>query len=172
MNHISRRNFLRTTLYTSAAAGAVSPAFTFANDGPAANDKIECAVVGIRGRGGSHINGFINNPRTVITYLVDVDETVGQSRCDQVEKKQGFRPKFVKDMRDAFADKNLDVVGSATPNFWHGLSAIWAMQAGKDVYVEKPATHNLFEGKTMVAAAKKYGRMCQVGTQCRSNPAL
>lgn len=172
MAHISRRNFLRTSLYTSAVAGAVSPAFTFANDGPAANDKIECAVVGIRGRGGSHISGFINDPRTVITYLVDVDEAVGQSRCDQVEKKQGFRPKFVKDMREAFADKNLDVVGSATPNYWHGLSAIWAMQAGKDVYVEKPATHNLFEGKTMVAAAKKYGRMCQVGTQSRSLRAI
>ncbi|MBO5437010.1 MAG: Gfo/Idh/MocA family oxidoreductase, partial [Thermoguttaceae bacterium] len=172
MTHISRRNFLRTSLYTSAAAGAVSPAFTFANDGLAANERIECAVLGLRSRGKAHINGFLNDPRSVITWLVDPDGSFGQACCDLVEKKQGFRPKFVKDMRDAFADKNLDAVSSATPNFWHGLSAIWAMQAGKDVYVEKPASQNLFEGKAMVAAAKKYGRMCQVGTQSRSLRAI
>ena len=172
MSKLSRRNFLRTTLYSAAAAGAVSPMLVRAQDEVAANDKINCAVVGLNSRGQSHIGGFINNPNTVITYLVDVDEAIGQARCDQVEKRQGSRPKLVTDMREAFADPELDVVGSATPNFWHGLSAIWAMQAGKDVYVEKPACHNVFEGRTMVAAAKKYGRVCQVGTQCRSNPAL
>jgi len=172
MSKLSRRNFLRTTLYSAAAAGAVSPMIVRAQDGVAANDKINCAVVGTNSRGQSHIGGFINNPNTVITYLVDVDEAIGKARCDMVEKKQGSRPKLVIDMRDAFADKELDVVGSATPNFWHGLSAIWAMQAGKDVYVEKPASQNLFEGRVMVAAAKKYGRVCQVGTQCRSNPAI
>ncbi|MBQ9455676.1 MAG: Gfo/Idh/MocA family oxidoreductase, partial [Thermoguttaceae bacterium] len=151
MSKLSRRNFLRTTLYSAAAAGAVSPMIVRAQDGVAANDKINCAVVGLNGRGQSHIGGFINNPNTVITYLVEVDEAIGKVRCDQVEKRQGSRPKLITDMRDAFADPELDVVGSATPNFWHGLSAIWAMQAGKDVYVEKPACHNVFEGRTMVA---------------------
>lgn len=172
MSPISRRNFLRTSLYSAAAAGAVAPMILRAGDAVAANDKIACAVVGTNSRGQSHIGGFINNPNTVITYLVDVDEKIGNARCDMVEKKQGSRPKFIRDMREAFADASLDVVGSATPNHWHALSAIWAMQAGKDVYVEKPATQNLYEGKTMVVAAKKYGRICQVGTQCRSNPAL
>ncbi len=172
MSSLSRRHFLRTSLYSVAVTGAVSPMILRAGDAVAANDKIACAVIGANSRGQAHIGGFINNPNTVITYLVDVDERVGQARCDQIEKKQGSRPKFVRDMREAFADSSLDVVGSATPNHWHALSAIWAMQAGKDVYVEKPATHNLYEGKTMVAAAKKYNRVCQVGTQCRSNPAL
>ncbi len=170
--NVSRRQFLRTSLYTAVAANAVAPMVLRAQDAVAANDKIACAVVGTNSRGQSHIGGFIGNPNTVITYLVDVDSAIGEARCDMVEKKQGSRPKLVTDMRDAFADPSLDVVGSATPNHWHALSAIWAMQAGKDVYVEKPATQNLYEGKTMVAAAKKYGRICQVGTQCRSNPAL
>ncbi|MDO4584190.1 MAG: Gfo/Idh/MocA family oxidoreductase [Planctomycetia bacterium] len=167
----TRRDFLRTTLYTGMAAGVVSPTLVSAQS-QGANDKITCAVVGARGRGGSHIQGFLTNPHTVITYIVDPDEAVGKNRCEQIEKKQGSRPKFVRDMREAYADKDLDAVGSATPNHWHALSAIWAMQAGKDVYVEKPASQNIFEGAVMVAAAKKYGRLCQVGTQCRSNPAI
>ncbi|MDO4569825.1 MAG: Gfo/Idh/MocA family oxidoreductase [Planctomycetia bacterium] len=177
MSHkVSRRNFLRTSLYSGAAvavaSGSVSPMLVLAQDAIAPNDKITCAVLGVNGRGGSHIDGFLGNPKTIITYIVDPDEKVGIARCDQIEKKQGSRPKFVRDMREAFDDADLDVVGSATPNHWHALSAIWAMQAGKDVYLEKPATQNLFEGITMVAAAAKYGRICQVGTQCRSNPAL
>ena len=89
MIQISRRNFLRSALYTSTAAGAVSPTFMFANDGPAANDKIECAVLGLRSRGKAHINGFLNDPRSVITWLVDPDGSFGQACCDLVEKKQG-----------------------------------------------------------------------------------
>lgn len=177
-NSFSRRDFLRTTLYTSAAgavgvSAAAAPTLVLGGEETvSANEKIHVAVVGVRGRGGEHIQGYLRNPNSVITYIVDADEQVGNSRCDQIEKSQGFRPKFVRDMRDAFADKDVDAVSTATPNFWHGLTAVWAMQAGKDVYVEKPASQNLFEGRAMVAAAKKYGKICQVGTQCRSNPAI
>ena len=96
----------------------------------------------------------------------------GRNRCEQVAAKQGFMPKFVRDMREAFSDPAVDIVSTATPNHWHALCGIWAMQAGKDVYIEKPICHNIAEGSALVAAATKYGRMCQVGTQCRSNPAI
>jgi len=94
--------------------------------------------------------------------------TVGQDRAEQVAKKQGRRPKFVRDMREVFDDPSVDVVSTATPNHWHALCSIWAMQAGKDMYCEKPVSHNVSEGRRMVEAARKYKRICQTGTQCRS----
>ncbi len=96
-----------------------------------------------------------------------------ESRQDAVAKRQdGLKPKMFRDMREAFADPSVDIVGTATPNHWHALCAVWAMQAGKDVYVEKPISHDIAEGSAVVAAAKKYNRMCQVGTQCRSSRAV
>ncbi|MDO4574321.1 MAG: Gfo/Idh/MocA family oxidoreductase [Planctomycetia bacterium] len=174
MKNTSRRDFLRTSLFAGAACagGAVSPEVLIAANGVSANEKICLAIVGAGGRGGNHIQGFLKQPNVVITYVSDADNRTGESRCEQIAKKQnGTKPKFVLDMRDAFADKSVDIVAGATPNHWHALQAIWAMQAGKDVYVEKPASQNIAEGMAMVAAAKKYGRICQVGTQCRSNPA-
>ncbi|MDO4584191.1 MAG: Gfo/Idh/MocA family oxidoreductase [Planctomycetia bacterium] len=170
MKKPTRREFLRTTLF-SGTAMAVSPMLLRGGETVAANEKLAAAIIGAGGRGNDHIQAFLADPRAVITYIVDPDEAIGNARCDQIEKKQGSRPKFVRDMREALADKSVDFTAGATPNHWHALSAIWAMQAGKDVYVEKPASSNIFEGRTMVAAAKKYGRICQVGTQCRSNPA-
>jgi predicted dehydrogenase len=137
-----------------------------------ANGKLGVAVVGARGRGGDHIGGWLGDSRTTILYIVDADEKVGQDRCKQIAQKQGVAPKFVSDMREAFDDDAVDIVSTATPNHWHALCGVWAMQAGKDVYVEKPICHNVAEGAALVAAAAKYGRMCQVGTQCRSNPAI
>lgn len=168
MSRVTRRRFLQSSLAAAAAFSAV-PRIARAKD---PNGKLGVAIVGVRGRGGDHISGFLGDPRTVILYLVDPDEKVGRNRCEQVGKKQGFEPKFVRDMREAFADPAVDLVGSATPNHWHALSGVWAMQAGKDVYLEKPVSHNIAEGSSLVAAALKYGRICQTGTQCRSHTAV
>ena len=103
-------------------------------------------------------------------YVVDVDENIApEPGRASSPKKQGREPKIVTDMREAFDDKSVDIVTTATPNHWHALVSIWAMQAGKDVYVEKPVSHNVSEGRRIVEAARKYNRICQTGTQCRSN---
>jgi predicted dehydrogenase len=137
-----------------------------------ANEKLLCAVIGCRGRGGSHISAFSSRRDCEIAYIVDIDENVGRKCCSSIEKKTGRRPKLVKDMRRVFDDKSVDLIGTATPNHWHALCGVWAMQAGKDAYIEKPISHDIPEGAALVAAAEKYRRICQVGTQCRSNPAV
>ncbi|MGE3406834.1 MAG: Gfo/Idh/MocA family protein [Pirellulales bacterium] len=177
MSHLTRRRFLEDSLLASAALAAAGSASTVlaAEEAPQSkspNEKLLVAVVGVRGRGGSHIAAFAGRKDTEIAYLVDVDEVVGESRAEEVEKRQGRRPKVVKDMREAFEDKSIDIVSTATPNHWHSLCAIWAMQAGKDVYCEKPVSHNVSEGRRMVEAARKYDRICQTGTQSRSNPGM
>ncbi|MDY0165612.1 MAG: Gfo/Idh/MocA family oxidoreductase [Thermoguttaceae bacterium] len=169
MSIVTRRRFLRQSLAATAALSA-APYIARAS---AAKDKLGVAVVGLRGRGGSHLSAFSSDPRTQIVAVVEVDQEVGESRQEATAKRQGgFKPRLYRDMREAFADPNVDIVGTATPNHWHALCAVWAMQAGKDVYVEKPVSHNIAEGSAVVAAAAKYKRMCQVGTQCRSSQAL
>ena len=111
---------------------------------------------------------YLANPNTEIAYIVDVDETHGQKKAAAVAKKQGARPKVARDLRVALDDKSVHIVSCATPNHWHALCAIWAMQAGKDVYVEKPVSHNVSEGRRIVETARKHNRICQAGTQCRS----
>ena len=174
MTKRTRRQFLEDSMFAAAAAAAATPLVGRAASAQTAspNEKLLCAVVGGRGRGGSHIGAFSGHRDCAIAYIVDVDEKVGQSCCSSIEKRTGRRPKFVKDMRKAFDDKAVDFVSTATPNHWHALCGVWAMQSGKDVYIEKPISHDIPEGAALVAAAKKYGRMCQAGTQCRSNPAL
>jgi len=167
VSKITRRRFVQSSLAASAAV-AVAPRFGRAQS---ANEKFAVAVVGAGGRGGEHIGRWLRDPRTEIVYIVDVDEDAGARRCDAVAKQQGKRPTFVKDMRKAFDDKSVDLISTATPNHWHALCGIWAMQAGKDAYVEKPVCHNIAEGSALIAAARKYNKMCQVGTQCRSSKA-
>ena len=164
-------------LATAAAAMANSAPSLMAQDQPAAksaNELINVACIGVKGRGGSHIGAWANPNRrdTVVTYVVDVDSTIGNNRVNEIEKRQGVRPKLVDDIRDALDDKNLDVISVATPNHWHSLMAIWGMQAGKDVYVEKPVSHNVSEGRRAVEASRKYKKICQTGTQSRSNPGM
>jgi len=169
MSSVNRRQFVKSAAATGAAF-AVAPAIGRA--GTSANDKIGACVVGVRGRGGSHLGGWLGDERTEVRAIVEVDETVAQKRADEIEKKQGTRPATYSDMRSAFESDDIDIVSTATPNHWHALTGIWAMQAGKDAYVEKPVCHNVWEGSAMIAAARKYGRMCQVGTQCRSSQAV
>ena len=133
-----------------------------------ANDRINIAVIGIRGRGGSLISNFAKIKNVRVKTLVDVDENLFARRVPELEQAQGYKPATEYDMRRVFDDKDIDAVGIATPNHWHALATIWACQAGKHVYVEKPSCHNIWEGRKMVEAARKYNRLVQVGFQNRS----
>ncbi len=135
------------------------------------NEKLGVCIVGVNSRGNEHIRGFDKDPRTEIRAIVDIDESVGQQRVAKVKQMQGSAPEFFKDVRDALEMDGIDILTCATPNHWHALMGVWAMQAGKDVYLEKPISHNIHEGRALVAAAKKYGRMLQTGTQSRSSSA-
>jgi predicted dehydrogenase len=129
--------------------------------------------VGFNGQGGSHIKDILEmKDEAELVALCDVDSEVLEKGAKFVESAQGKRPKLYRDIREALADKNIDAVTIATPNHWHALGAIWACQAGKDVYVEKPLCHNIYEGQQLVAAAKKHGTIVQHGTQNRSNATL
>jgi predicted dehydrogenase len=139
-----------------------------------ANDRVAVAVIGIRGQGNGLKRGFANLPNVDVKTLCDVDANLADSRINDPNLKDNtnFRPNFVQDMRRVFDDRDIDAVVIATPNHWHALSTIWAMQAGKHVYVEKPSTHNVWEGRRMVEAVNRYNKMVQVGTMNRSRPAV
>jgi predicted dehydrogenase len=126
----------------------------------------------VRGRGGSHIGAFAGRKGTEVLYICDADHEVGNKRVEEVGKRQERKPQFVDDIRKVLEDKSVDIVSIATPNHWHALAAIWAIQADKDVYVEKPVSHNVSEGRRIVQAARKFNKICQTGTQCRSNPGM
>lgn len=170
MSQFTRRQF--SSIIAAGTASAAIAARPSTARAQAANETLGVAIVGVNGRGGDHINGFLSDKRTEIRALIDIDSKVVNQRADQVEQKQGRRPRVFADMREAFELGEIDIVSTATPNHWHALCGLWAMQAGKDVYIEKPISHNITEGRTLVEAAKKYNRMCQTGTQCRSSGAL
>ncbi len=171
MSQLSRREMLEQSMFAAAAAvGAGSlPRFCEAQDASSSpSEKLRVVVVGANGRGGSHISEWLNRKDSEIAAICDVDEAVGQRVCDSIEKKQGKRPAFYQDMRKCYEDKTIHIASIATPNHWHALAAIWAVQAGKDVYVEKPVSHNVSEGRRIVQAARKYKKIVQTGTQSRS----
>lgn len=167
---ITRRDALKRSAIGLGVLAA--PGTLLANSAQSsANDTLGIAIIGARTRGGAHAKAFLADPRVEILYIVDPDETIGQRRADEVAEAQGRRPKFIRDMRGAFDDNSVDVVSVATPNHWHGLSGVWALQAGKDLYMEKPLCHEVAEGAALVAATSKNDRICQVGTQRRSHSA-
>jgi predicted dehydrogenase len=177
MDLFSRREFLqRSALLSSAAATLGTTATTNADTktvaSKAVSDKLRVAVVGVNGRGMSHVGGYLGQNNCEITTVCDCDQAVIGSAMKKIEGVQGKAPAFEKDIRKLVENKDIDIISIATPNHWHALMAVWAMQNGKDVYVEKPATHNVREGAIMLAAARKYQRICQVGTQSRSNPGM
>jgi len=137
-----------------------------------ANDTIRVAVLGVNGRGTAHYHGFEPLENVEVTTFVDPDLQVANRRAKEFEAKYGRRVRVVQDLRRVLEDKDIDVVSIATPNHWHTLAAIWACQAGKDVYVEKPGTHSLAEGRSLIAAAHKYKRIVQHGVQLRSSEAM
>lgn len=166
----SRRTFIKKTALASSAA-LVLPTFIPAS-AFGANDRINAAVLGINGRGKSHIESFMAQKDVQVTTLCDPDMNLLR------EGKKSFKDKYDKevaleqDLRKVFDNKDIDVVSLATPNHWHALATIWACQAGKDVYVEKPGSHNISEGRRMIEAAEKYDRIVQHGVQLRSSPAV
>jgi predicted dehydrogenase len=159
---MNRRNFLQG----SVAAAGLTMVASAARAAP--NDRISVCVMGVRGRGGGLLNTFATQPDVDVKYVCDIDDGVLESRVAQVADRTGRKPQAIKDFRKALEDKSLDALVMGTPDHWHALPTIHACQAGKDVYVEKPDGHNILEGRTMVAAAKKYGRIVQLGTQARS----
>lgn len=167
----SRREFLKTGAKVVAVATAAERLRTWSTPGNVlgANDRVRVAIVGLRGRGENHIQGYGALPNVEIAALCDVDDNVMRQRLPQVQKL-GFQPKTYTDIRKLLDDKSIDAVSIATPHHWHALMAIWACQAGKDVYVEKPCSFNLWEGRQLVRATAKYNRIVQHGTQTRSDP--
>jgi len=166
---VTRRDFMSTSAKTAAGVAAAATAFsTIPSRVLGANDRINMAVVGIRGRGGSHIREWCKIPGVEVAYIVDPDENLFPRRIEQVEELQGKKPKGEVDLRKALEDKNLDAISTASPDHWHALQGIWACQAGKHVYAEKPLSHNVWEGRKFVEAARKYNRIVQCGMQNRS----
>ncbi len=169
---LSRRDFLRDSALLGAALATAGGRAVALDEAPVARrpgDTLRVAVVGVKGRGMAHVSGFANRHGCQITTVCDADSGVIDKAMKAIEKAQGQAPRFVQDVRRVVEDKAIDIVAIATPNHWHALMAIWAMQNGKDVYVEKPVSHNVWEGRKIVDAARKYNRICQTGTQIRSS---
>src|SRR5450756_2157781 len=158
---MERRHFLMGSL---ASAGAVLGPRARAS----ANDTVRVACVGVHAQGREHIRRYSAMQNVEIAAICDVDESVLNARVSELEKAGKKRPEAFTDFRKLLEDKSIDAVSIATPNHSHTLQTIWACQAGKDVYVEKPCSHNMFEARQIVFAAQKYGRMVQHGSQQRS----
>jgi predicted dehydrogenase len=138
----------------------------------AASDRLRIAVLGVNGRGKDHIQGIMKQSDAEVALLCDPDRELLEKRAAEFETKYGKKPQIEQDLRKVFDNKEIDAVTVATPNHWHALATIWACQAGKDVYVEKPGAHNIYEGRKMVDAAHKYKRIVQHGVQLRSSEAV
>jgi predicted dehydrogenase len=136
-----------------------------------ANDDVRIAVIGVGSQGGGHMGYFSKIPGVRLVAICDADRDHVENRAADFEKKNGVKLKTYTDMRELLDSKEIDAVTSATPNHWHALTTIWACQAGKDVYIEKPACHEIWEGRKMVEASRKYNRIVQIGTQKRSSEA-
>ena len=134
-----------------------------------ANNRIRMCTIGFNGQGGGHIKDILGmKDEAEYVALCDVDANVLARGAKTVETAQGKAPKLYKDIREALEDKDIDAVTIATPNHWHTLAAIWACQAGKDVYVEKPLARTIDEGRAMLEAARRHNRVVQMGSQWRS----
>ena len=169
MQQITRRNMLKRSAGSAVVASGVVTLATPTYGRIGANEEIQIGVIGFNGQGRSHIKGHQSAPGVRVSALCDVDERIWGKGEKALEGAGGSHPKFYHDMRELFENKAIDAVSIATPNHWHALATIWACQAGKDVYVEKPGSWCVVEGRRMVQAARKYGRMVQHGSQSRSD---
>ncbi len=161
--------FSRRAILAGAAAVGTSLA-TGSRTKASPNDRVQVCVIGVRGRGSGVGKTFAGLSEVQVTHICDVNETLLASYGKQIADVQKSAPKAIVDLRRALDDKSVDAIVVTTPDHWHALATIWGCQAGKHVYVEKPISNNVFEGRQMVAAARKYDRVVQVGTQSRSVP--
>ena len=168
MNRQTRRSFLQRSLAAGAALSL--PARVYAQ-APGSNSAIRVATIGFNGRGQSHISAFSKMDGVRLVALCDADYAVLEKGKANLAKKD-IAVEGYTDFRKLLESKEIDAISTATPNHWHALIAIWGMQAGKDVYVEKPVSHNVWEGRKAVEAARKYDKICQTGTQSRSSSGL
>ena len=171
MNTIDRRSFLNDTaktLVATTAASAITSGSRARASGP--NNKIGLGLIGVGGRGNSHLTGFGGRDDCHVVAVCDVNRQTLAAAQQWVQDNRGHKPAAHEDMRRLFDDPQIEAVVIATPDHWHCLASVWACQAGKDVYVEKPVSNNPWEGRQLVKAARKYDRIVQVGTQNRSAP--
>ncbi|KPL17460.1 MAG: hypothetical protein AMS26_00660 [Bacteroides sp. SM23_62] len=175
MKSENRRGFIKKSMLASAGLTVGAPAYIkgFVKNNP--SDVINVAVVGIRSRGGYYYGGsghtanFTKIKNSKVAAICDIDENLFPQAIADIEKLGGDKPKTVVDFRDLLDDPEIDAVSIATPDHWHALQSIWACQAGKDVYIEKPISYTVEEGRKMVEAARKYNRVVQTGTGSRSS---
>jgi predicted dehydrogenase len=172
MLNIDRRSFIKKSSAASATVLVSTPFVQHAFANTNANDTVNIAVVGIRGRGKDHYRALAKIPNVKIAVLCDIDQGLLPEAVAEVEKLTGSKPKTETEYRKVLDNPDIDAVAIATPNHWHALQTIWACQAGKHVYVEKPVSHTVLEGRKMVEAARKYNRVVQTGTQARSSDSI
>lgn len=163
-----KANVDRRTLMTSAAAAGLALALDNIRAKASPNERINICIIGVRGRGSGLGKNFAGLPHAQVTHICDVNESLLGPYGQEIAEIQKSVPKSVQDLRRVLDDKSVDAIAVATPDHWHALATIWGCQAGKHVYVEKPISNNVFEGRQMIAAARKYERVVQVGTQSRS----
>jgi predicted dehydrogenase len=169
MTRITRRQFVKgsvAAMATITIAGTKSSGRVLG-----ANEAIRIGVAGLNGRGAAHVGAYAGMPGVQITYLIDPDTRTYQRRLTQIGNGNAQQPRTVQDVRRALEDRNLDAISIATPNHWHALMTVWGAQHGKHVYVEKPASHNVKEGRIALEMARKHNVIVQHGTQSRSEPA-
>ena len=171
MKHFTRREFLKSTLLTSASFALLHTRGAEASNPVGANGDIRIGVIGFGGRGKDHIKGYKELKGVRLVALCDVDQDILDKQAKQCNDA-GEQVQTYTDIRKLLENKDIDAVSIATPNHWHSLGALWAVQAGKDVYVEKPVSHEVWEGRQLVAAARKYDRLVQAGTQSRSSQGI
>ena len=168
MPSMNRRHFIQSTAFALSGFPLISNTKS-AHRAIGANDRIRIAVAGLNSRGKSHINGFLGQKNVEIAYVIDPDKRLLSRTVESLKGRGQKNIKGVTDVRTALEDKDVDALTIATPNHWHSLMTIWGAQSGKHVYVEKPMSHDVFEGRIAVAAQQKYGVVIQHGTQQRSD---
>jgi len=169
MAYIDRRSFIKKSGAATAGAFVGGQVMGHSSLKNSPNNTVNVAVIGIRSRGRDHYRALSKIPNVKISTLCDIDQRLLPDAVAEVEQLTGYRPATSTEYRKVLEDPDIDVVSIATPNHWHALQTIWACQAGKDVYVEKPVSHTILEGRKMVEAARKYKRVVQTGTQARSS---
>jgi predicted dehydrogenase len=170
MPSISRRRFLKDSARTASSVAGLTIVSKSAS-ASAASERVNLAVMGIRGRGRGLAMGFAGMEGARVVCLCDVDSNLLPPLVKEIaDRQQGSEPRAETDVRRVLEDRSIDALVIATPDHWHAPATVWACQAGKHVYVEKPASHNIWEGRKMVEAARKYDRVVQLGTQSRSAP--